>query len=47
MTTAMHMKVGDSATTMRLLCGFPIKDASWTNNPREVTCEPCKKICLP
>ena len=37
----MHMCVGDSAATMRMLCGRPISDACWTRNPNSVTCRRC------
>jgi hypothetical protein len=39
----MHLKVGDSAAAMGLLCGEPIRDACWTQNPRQVTCPTCLK----
>jgi hypothetical protein len=39
--SAMHMCIGDSARTMRLLCGRWIRDRCWTNNPNLVTCQAC------
>jgi len=39
----MHFCIGDSAATMRMVCGRPISDACWTRNPRLVTCERCER----
>ena len=37
----LHMKIGDSADTMRLVCGTLIKDNPWTANPGLVSCPQC------
>jgi hypothetical protein len=36
--------VGDSAATMRILCGARLKDACWTRSPRAVTCPRCSAL---
>jgi len=43
----MHFLIGDSAATMRLLCGAQLHDACWTRNPRAVTCPRCLEFTLP
>lgn len=39
-----HLRIGDSAATMRLLCGEPITDSCWTQNPNHVTCVRCVQL---
>jgi hypothetical protein len=36
-----HLKIGDSAATMRAACGSTLRDARWTQNPYDVNCAPC------
>jgi hypothetical protein len=40
----LHLLVGDSAATMRILCGARLKDACWTRSPRAVTCPRCSAL---
>jgi hypothetical protein len=40
----VHLAIGDSAATMRLLCGVHLRDSSWTRNPVLVTCPHCQQL---
>jgi hypothetical protein len=40
----LHLLAGESARTMRLLCGAPLQDASWTLNPNNAFCDDCRRI---
>jgi hypothetical protein len=37
-----HLKIGDSAATMRALCGLSLRDLRWTQNPNVVDCPRCR-----
>lgn len=41
----VHLKIGDSAASMRALCHLTLTDRCWTLNPNEVCCPRCLVYC--